>query len=73
MAANTRNKNMSGIELRPRCKSCGNEMCMTRFQSSVTDTGIDREYAYECLWCGGTDKVSLRTVNPQKAELAAAQ
>jgi hypothetical protein len=64
---------MSGIERRPRCKSCGNEMCMTRFQSSVTERGIDREYAYECLWCGGTDKVSLSTDHTPRTELTASQ
>ena len=64
---------MPGSEQTPRCKSCGNGMCMTRFQSSVTEAGIDREYAYECLWCGGTDKVSMHAVHTSKAELTTSQ
>ena len=48
---------MSDTEQKPHCKLCGNLMYMTRFQSSVTEKGIDREHAYECLWCGETDKI----------------
>ena len=48
---------MSDNAHKPYCKFCGNQMYLTRFQSSVTDKGIDREHAYECLWCGETDKV----------------
>jgi hypothetical protein len=36
----------------PRCKACGQEMYMTRFQSEVSPQRIKREQLYECLWCG---------------------
>jgi hypothetical protein len=39
-------------DLAPRCKVCGNEMYMTRFQSDVSPQGVNREHLYECLWCG---------------------
>jgi hypothetical protein len=41
----------------PRCKTCGNEMYMTRFQSDVSSNGIHRERLYECLWCGEDELV----------------
>jgi hypothetical protein len=62
---------MSGSEQKPRCKFCNNEMYMTRFQSSVTDTGIDKEYAYECLWCDNTEKISFHVAHAHAKELAA--
>jgi hypothetical protein len=62
---------MSPSVQRPKCKFCQNEMYMTRFQSNVTDTGIDREQAYECLWCGETDKVFSHTSHSKRDELAA--
>jgi len=34
----------------PRCKTCGSEMYMTRFQSDISPDGIHREHLYECLW-----------------------
>jgi hypothetical protein len=66
-----KDKIVSGIERKPKCRLCGNEMCVTRFQSSVTELGIDREYAYECLWCGDTDKVISHEARIPKKELAA--
>jgi hypothetical protein len=66
-----KDKRVSDIERKPKCRLCGNEMCVTRFQSSVTEFGIDREYAYECLWCGDTDKVISHETRIPKKELAA--
>lgn len=54
-----------------RCKFCGNQMHMTRSQSEVTDTGTDREYVYECLWCEETQKMNLHVAHPRSKELAA--
>ena len=49
-----------------RCKLCGSQTYMVRFQSTVTDSGISREHAYECLWCEETEKVILHL--PQRVE-----
>jgi hypothetical protein len=46
----------------PRCKRCGNEMYMTRFQSDVSPDGIHRERLYECLWCGEDELVRFAEV-----------
>jgi hypothetical protein len=46
----------------PRCKTCGNEMYMTRFQSEVSPGGIHREHLYECLWCGEDEVVRFAEV-----------
>jgi hypothetical protein len=43
---------MRESEAIPRCKVCGEQMYMTRFQSDVSPQGINREQLYECLWCG---------------------
>jgi hypothetical protein len=53
------------------CRHCGNQMHMTRFQSTVTDVGIDREQYYECLWCDQTDFVASHTPHARQKELAA--
>jgi len=63
---------MPSNEQTPRCKLCGNEMYVTRFRSTVTNAGIDHEYAYECLWCDNTDKVVSHVAHSQSAELTAA-
>ena len=61
---------MSVIEQNPRCRLCGNAMSMTRFQSTVTATGIDREHLYECLWCGETDKAVSHIAHKTKDDAA---
>jgi hypothetical protein len=45
-------------------------MSMTRFQSTVTATGIDREHLYECLWCGETDKAVSHIAHKTKEDAA---
>lgn len=69
--ASTEEQDMSETEQKPRCRMCGNQMYMTRFQSEVTGQGVDREYAYECLWCEETEKVRFHVPHPQTQELAA--
>jgi hypothetical protein len=56
----------------PRCKLCGNEMYMTRFQSDVSVKGIDRNYYYECLWCGENDTIEIQAIPNQSVEHASA-
>jgi hypothetical protein len=64
-------RTMTDSEQKPRCKYCGNQMLMTRFQSEVTDRGIDKEYAYECLWCEDSQKLTFHVPHPRSKELAA--
>jgi len=62
---------MDDHSYKPMCRLCGNEMYMTRFQSTVTDDGIDREQYFECLWCNETDFVMSHVPHPRSKELAA--
>jgi hypothetical protein len=62
---------MSDNEQNPKCRHCGNQMYLTRFQSTVTDAGIDREQFYECLWWEERDFVTSHMSHTKRKELAA--
>lgn len=62
---------MPGSKQMPVCRRCGNQMFMTRFQSTVSDKGIDRDQYYECLWCDETDFVTSYTPTSESKVLAA--
>lgn len=56
---------------KPTCRLCGNQMYLMRFQSTVTDEGIDREQFFECLSCNETDFVMSHAPHSRIKERAA--
>jgi hypothetical protein len=56
----------------PRCKLCGHEMYMTRFLADVSEKRIDRDYYYECLWCGDDGAVKIHAAAERHVEGAVA-
>ena len=44
----------------PRCVQCDEEMWLTKVAKSITDSGSEGVYTYECKICGAREKITRR-------------
>ena len=45
----------------PSCVHCGEEMWLTSLTKSISDSGTEGVYTYECKTCGTRERITLRT------------